>query len=91
MERPFARAACALAALSSAVLAGHVEGREGSGRSVWEIIAANFRGVSDDMLENFIYGAPAFAPLLFPNLVILASLGLWIMMRRYAGRTLDAP
>lgn len=28
-------------------------------------------------LDNFIYGAPAFAPLLFPNLALLATLGLW--------------
>jgi hypothetical protein len=29
------------------------------------------------MWDNFVYGAPPLAPLLFPNLVLLAGLGLW--------------
>jgi hypothetical protein len=41
--------------------------------------AANFRGPSSSRLENFIHGAPALAPLLFPNLVLLAGLGLWVL------------
>lgn len=39
--------------------------------------AANLEGVEPTMLRRFIYGAPVFAPLLFPNLAILACIGLW--------------
>jgi hypothetical protein len=39
---------------------------------------ANLHGPSPDMLSNFIYGAPALAPLLFPNLALLAFIGLWV-------------
>jgi hypothetical protein len=41
--------------------------------------AANLHGTSSHWLENFIHGAPALAPLLFPNLVLLAALGLWVL------------
>ena len=40
-------------------------------------VSADLRGPSPKMLDNFIYGAPAFAPLLFANLALLAALGLW--------------
>jgi hypothetical protein len=40
--------------------------------------AANLNGPAPVLLDNFIYGAPALAPLLFPNLVLLALLGLWV-------------
>ncbi len=30
--------------------------------------------------DNFIYGAPVFAPLLFANLAILALIGIWEML-----------
>ncbi len=40
--------------------------------------AANLRGPSPSLFDNFIYGAPALAPLLFPNLVLLAFIGLWV-------------
>ncbi len=30
--------------------------------------------------ENFVYGAPVFAPLLFANLAILATIGLWELL-----------
>jgi len=44
--------------------------------------AANLAGPSPSMFENFIYGAPAMAPLLFPNLVLLALIGLWALKNR---------
>jgi hypothetical protein len=44
--------------------------------------AANLRGQSPSTFDNFVYGAPAMAPLLFPNLVLLAFLGLWALHRR---------
>ena len=48
--------------------------------------AANLRGPSARWLDNFIEGAPALAPLLFPNLVLLAGIGLWVW-----GRELPVP
>lgn len=39
--------------------------------------AANLHGLSPHWLDHFIEGAPALAPLLFPNLVLLAFIGLW--------------
>jgi hypothetical protein len=42
-------------------------------------VAANLKGPSADMVQNFIDGAPAFAPLLFPNLMVLALIALWAL------------
>jgi hypothetical protein len=39
--------------------------------------AANLRGPSPDQLENIIHGAPAMAPLLFPNLMLLAMIAIY--------------
>lgn len=43
--------------------------------------AANVGGPSG-WWENFLYGAPIFTPLLFPNLAVLAALGVWVLARR---------
>ncbi len=40
-------------------------------------IRADLSGPSSRWLDNLISGAPPMAPLLFPNLVLLAGLGLW--------------
>ena len=40
---------------------------------------ANIGGTSSPW-ENFVYGAPVFAPLLFANLAILAAIGLWELL-----------
>ena len=37
----------------------------------------NLRGPSVNAFNNFIYGAPPMAPLLFPNLMVLGMIGLW--------------
>jgi hypothetical protein len=37
----------------------------------------NLRGPSVHAFDNFIYGAPPLAPLLFPNLVVLGIIALW--------------
>jgi hypothetical protein len=37
----------------------------------------NLRGPSIHAFDNFIYGAPPMAPLLFPNLMVLGIIGLW--------------
>jgi hypothetical protein len=42
---------------------------------------ANLQGPSPSMWDNFIDGAPVLAPLLFPNLVLLALIGLWVYRR----------
>ena len=44
--------------------------------------AANLHGPSGSVRDNFIHGAPAMAPLLFPNLVLLAAIGLWVFGRQ---------
>lgn len=43
-------------------------------------VAANLHAVGANTRDNFIYGAPVFAPLLFANLALLASLGLVDLM-----------
>jgi hypothetical protein len=44
-------------------------------------LSADLRGPSRDLLHNLIDGAPVMAPLLLPNLVLLAFIGLWVMSR----------
>lgn len=44
-------------------------------------VKANLASPAADHLDKFIYGAPAFAPLLFPNLALLALLGVWHRFR----------
>ena len=39
--------------------------------------SANLHGPSIHAFENFIYGAPPMAPLLFPNLMVLGIIALW--------------
>ena len=43
---------------------------------------ANLDGPSSNMVDNFIFGAPVFAPLLFANLAVLALIGLWALSRK---------
>jgi hypothetical protein len=46
--------------------------------------AGNLRGPSTHAFDNFIYGAPPMAPLLFPNLALLGIIGLWRLRSLYA-------
>jgi len=39
--------------------------------------SANLQGPSIHAFDNFVYGAPPMAPLLFPNLMVLGIIGLW--------------
>ncbi len=51
-----------------------------AGVGLWGFVlhaAANLRGPSVHAFENFIYGAPPMAPLLFPNLMVLGIIALW--------------
>jgi hypothetical protein len=53
-----------------------------AGVGVWGFFLharANLAGPSIHALDNFVYGAPPFAPLLFPNLVALGLLAVWRM------------
>ena len=45
-------------------------------------LRANMHAPAQSLWERFLYGAPIFAPLLFPNLAILALIGIWEMSRR---------
>ena len=45
-------------------------------------VAANLHGPSTRVWDNFLFGAPALAPLLFPNLVLLAAIGLWVLRKQ---------
>jgi hypothetical protein len=45
-------------------------------------LAADLRGPSPSMFENIVFGAPILAPLLFPNLTLLALLGLYVLNKR---------
>ncbi len=58
-----------------------------AGIGVWGFVlhaARNLAGPSIHAFENFIYGVPPMAPLLFPNLVALGLLALW-RLREFAG------
>ena len=47
-------------------------------------LLADLEGPSSTMLENIIHGAPPFAPLLFPNLVLLSLIALWVLRQHVA-------
>lgn len=40
-------------------------------------LVADLQGPASNIMDNLKYGAPVFAPLLLPNLAILAAIGLW--------------
>ncbi|MFZ0805224.1 MAG: hypothetical protein WAN03_03540 [Candidatus Sulfotelmatobacter sp.] len=48
--------------------------------------AANLQGPSIHAFDNFIYGAPPMAPLLFPNLMVLGIIALWQLRNREGER-----
>jgi hypothetical protein len=51
-----------------------------AGVGLWGFVlhaAGNLRGPSVHAFDNFIYGAPPMAPLLFPNLMVLGIVALW--------------
>jgi hypothetical protein len=55
-------------------------------------VAANVRRPSPTWEARFVHGAPAFAPLLFANLALLAAIALWMLLRANAplGRAADS-
>jgi len=51
-----------------------------AGIGLWGFVLhtrGNLEGPSTRAFDNFIHGAPAMAPLLFPNLMVLGVIGLW--------------
>lgn len=50
---------------------------------------ADLNGPADDMFSNFIYGAPSLAPLLFPNLTLLAGIGLYAFAKTLPSENQD--
>lgn len=45
-------------------------------------LRADYFGVGPTFIDRVVYGAPIFAPMLFPDLVILACIGLWVLYQR---------
>ena len=45
-------------------------------------LTADLQAPGVTQIDKFLYGAPIFAPLLFPNLSILAVLGVWTMFSK---------
>lgn len=52
---------------------------------------ANLHGPSVHAFNNFIYGAPPMAPLLFPNLMVLGIIGLWQLRNNEIFQGASAP
>jgi hypothetical protein len=48
-------------------------------------VVADVEGPSSKLFENIVHGAPPFAPLLFPNLVLLSLIALWVL-RQHLGQ-----
>lgn len=44
-------------------------------------LAANIRAPGTNVFDKLVYGAPVLAPLLFPDLVLLALMGMWVLHR----------
>jgi hypothetical protein len=40
---------------------------------------ADLHGPSPETIDNFVFGAPALAPMLFPNMALLCGLGLCVL------------
>lgn len=58
-----------------------------AGVGVWGFVlhaARNLHGPSIHAFDNFIYGAPPMAPLLFPNLTVLGMIALWRLWKLQA-------
>ena len=43
---------------------------------------ADWHGVGPTRFDRIVYGAPIFAPMLFPDMVLLTSIGLWVLYQR---------
>ena len=62
-----------------------------AGVGLWGFVLhtmGNLRGPSVRAFDNFVYGAPPMAPLLFPNLMVLGVIGLWKLRNKEGVETL---
>lgn len=50
-------------------------------------LMADLHGIASTKVDNFLYGAPVFAPLLFPNLALLGAFGCWHLIDFTKGET----
>ena len=47
-------------------------------------LEADLHAAGPTLFEKVVHGAPIFAPMLFPNLALLAGIGLWVLDRKLA-------
>jgi len=45
-------------------------------------VNADWHATGKTLLDRAVHGAPVFAPLLFPNLALLAGIGLWVLHQK---------
>lgn len=50
-------------------------------------LEADLHAAGSTLFEKVVHGAPIFAPMLFPNLALLAGIGLWVLDRKLAQPT----
>jgi hypothetical protein len=72
VRRPFLRVCAVLMLFQAAV------GLLGFGLH----LRADLYRVGPSFLDRVVYGAPIFAPMLFPDLVVLACIGIWVLYQR---------
>jgi hypothetical protein len=64
-----------------------------AGVGLWGFVlhtTGNLKGPSIHAFDNFIYGAPPMAPLLFPNLMVLGVIGLWQLRKKESPEALGS-
>jgi hypothetical protein len=50
---------------------------------------ADWHGTGPTLFDRIVYGAPVFAPMLFPDMVVLAGIGLWVLHKQLAAAERD--
>jgi hypothetical protein len=45
-------------------------------------VNADLHAIGPTLFDRVVHGAPVFAPLLFPNLALLAGIGMWVLHQR---------
>jgi hypothetical protein len=45
-------------------------------------VNADLHAVGPTLFERIVHGAPIFAPMLFPNLALLAGIGMWVLYQK---------
>jgi predicted ABC-type exoprotein transport system permease subunit len=47
-------------------------------------LQADLQATGQNLFDRIVHGAPVFAPLLFPNLAVLAGIGLWVLAWKHS-------